>query len=262
VSALKIGISYFLFLGGLVEAAALIILLAAFSGLMQRRQRQEEPPDTDRAAHEYEERQEDIHDPHVRALAGRIHAVSHQLYAQREQAKRQDNDRATRETVTIIALFIAAAFAFGSDVIFYAQLGEMQTSDQPSVGISNIVHVSDANAVIATVSNRGKTTAKNARIKIVGGGERDTSPQLPLNKICDEDCNIRGLDMLPGIPVAVRVPPLGKPSVPTGSPLWIARRIDYIEFNGTTHTTAICIVLLPPYGVMKTCPIDGTNYSN
>jgi hypothetical protein len=72
----------------------------------------------------------------IRDLINRINAIANAIYAYNEKRDTHERRRSKNEKITIVALSLAAGFAFLtfvaagiSDVIFYGQLGEMQKAD-------------------------------------------------------------------------------------------------------------------------------------
>jgi hypothetical protein len=120
-----------LWLAGL---AMLIIALSRISMWMERwkieREKEEEPY-----------RQPNDQDPSqgtkatdFSTISARLYAIAHQLHTQKEQYRRSDRDNASRSIITIVFIALTAAFACGSDWIFYRQLSEMQTERRAWVG--------------------------------------------------------------------------------------------------------------------------------
>jgi hypothetical protein len=119
----------------LVAGAALIVALSIGSNWVQRWWKERKPEEYHYRQPDHADRPSYTEETDAHAMAGRLHAIASQLHAQKEEYRRLDRKRELREVVTIVVIALTAAFAFGSDWIFYRQLVEMQAERRPWIKV-------------------------------------------------------------------------------------------------------------------------------
>lgn len=118
------------------------------------------------AKEEEERRQEEeyesdsnINQSGTRGIAERLHAIFHQLHAQKKQQKIHENGRASRERITIGALIAAGTFALISDLLLGCQLRDARD-------IADIQHGDTQTALnLADTANKTAKATAAAQIK-------------------------------------------------------------------------------------------------
>jgi hypothetical protein len=110
---------------GLAALALLILGLSQLSNWVQRWHVERKKEQNYQSGAHYRERYGNTTQSNRNAVAARLHSIANQFDTYKEQLKRQERKRATRETITLVVIGFTAFFAFGSDWIFYLQLDEM-----------------------------------------------------------------------------------------------------------------------------------------
>ena len=141
------------------------------------------------------------------------------------------------------------------------QLDAMKSDQRPWIGLLGIDPLQDANAVMVKIVNGGKSPALNVRASILGGQIGTDTIQFP-GKPCGSDCTLAGIEMLPNVPLGRRIPPLNQVPVAASAKIWVVVRVDYSDTDGGRHTTGVCLIRIPPYGDMQSCPGPYSNYAN
>jgi hypothetical protein len=124
-----------------------------------------------------------------RAIAPRLHAIAHQLHAQKEQSRRQDRKRSSREIITIVALISAGLFALGSDGLLFWQLivakqaAVTQHDDtvaalnlSTSTAAAQIQQMTAQADAAKTQADAAKTAAETAQDSLVSGSRAWVGP--------------------------------------------------------------------------------------
>jgi hypothetical protein len=126
----------------------------------------------------------------------------------------------------------------------------------------NGINPQNDHTYFVVIINGGKSPATNTNVRIFDWAEGDQKLTFPTNP-CTNDCNLRGIEMLPNMPLGIRVPPVGSLREP---PIWLVARIDYSDTQGKPHKTGICLVVnaVPPAEAreIRSCPAPGSNYAD
>ena len=147
-------------------------------------------------------------------------------------------------------------------IAMQGQLDVMKTDQRPWVGLRGIDNIPNSSAKMLVFSNGGKAPAMNASVFVSGVSEGDDTLVIP-EAACESTCTFRGIELLPNVPLAVRVPRVGQPDPTADIPFWLVARIDYVDSEGHPHKTGICFRIMPDAGHSITdCPAPNSNYAD
>jgi hypothetical protein len=163
------------------------------------------------------------------------------------------------EVAAVLAIFLTAIFALGQQHVMQNMLENMQANQRPWVGLNGITPIDQSSAVLFQIINSGHAPAMNMKVKISYHVENGQLLQLPATA-CTDDCTFRGIQLLPNVPLTVRLPKAEEPLIPEGLPIWYIARVDYDDASGKHHKTGIC--LIKKDADTRACPITNSNYAD
>ena len=182
----------------------------------------------------------------------------------KRKRKKKDTDHAINERTMArwtrrVGLFngLLVLISLVTAKIFYLQYKAMEADQRPWVGLNNLGENPDSSKVVVLL-NGGRSPAREVSVSI--SDKVTFRPETLPNARCVKDCRISDIEMLPNVPLVIRIPKIGMPVPPPDSPFWIVIRIDYKDTENGSHATGICLVKTGPD--LSSCDIPNSNYAD